>query len=343
MTEIDKTDNIINLIYCLDDNFAKVCATSIVSVIQNKGSERISFYIIDNGIDGENKKHIASLIDKCDGCNVTFLPFPDLSKHFENLHFDENHLSISTFGRLFISELLESSVEKAIYIDCDTIVKTSLKNLYEYDLSGKTLGGVDDCKSGIYRKVLGTNKNAPYINAGVLLIDLKLWNENKCEERLVQYINKHNGKIHFEDQGAINAVLYNEIKLLPLKFNVMTHLYDLSYDELMYFRNPVIPYNKEEVESAKNEANIIHFTSSFLTCSRVWYKDSNHTMKDLYDTYYYKTGYNTDVLSDYSNNKKIKSILLNKLGRKISIKVARFFHEIYEPYKNYVWMRIGIL
>ena len=45
---------------------------------------------------------------------------------------------LTAFSRLFISELLPD-VERVVYLDCDTLVRGSLKELFTMDLHGKPI------------------------------------------------------------------------------------------------------------------------------------------------------------------------------------------------------------
>lgn len=272
----------IYIVYCTDNNFALVCMTSMVSVLENKEDETIHFYVIDNKITSENKLKIKTMVSQYSNATINFVAFPNLEKIFStSIKYNNRHVSISTFGRLFISLVLPQNIARVIYLDCDTIVLRSLKGLYKCDLKNKIIAGVDDCKSIKYRWVLGLPEEAPYINGGVLLIDMDKWRENMCENQMIDYLEKHKGRVHFEDQGTLNAVLSKQICLLPMRYNVMTHNYDLTYEELCKFRKPVVKYSKEEVESSKNNPIIIHYTSDFLTEARVWETSTKHKKRIL--------------------------------------------------------------
>lgn len=331
----------IHIVYCTDDNFACVCATSMFSVMENKAHEEIFFHIIDNCISAVNKSKMCSLVAQYRDCRIEFCKFPNLEEIFSSaLRFDSDHISVSSFGRLFLEKVVSEDVPRILYLDCDTIVLKSLSYLYSTDLNGKCIGGVDDCKSVRYRRVLGIPDKANYINAGVLLINYPMWKKEKCEERIVQYLEKHHGRVHFEDQGAINAVLYDQIQLLPLQNNVMTHLFDLSYEELMAFRKPVIAYRELEIESAKTDPTILHFTSSFLTRGRAWDVKTDHSQRTLYQSYMYKVGCAENKKErEYSFKAKVRIWMVEHLPRKCLLRLATIVHEYADPLKYWLIMR----
>ena len=47
----------------------------------------------------------------------------------------------------------------------------------------------------------------PYINAGVLLIDLKKWRSEQTGLQILNYYAANNGKLFANDQDAINGTL----------------------------------------------------------------------------------------------------------------------------------------
>lgn len=331
----------INVVYCTDDNFVDVCCVSIISLLENKGREQVYIYIIDNSISQKGKEKILQIVNKFVDAYLEFLLFPKLEESLPvKVKYDKTHLSISTFGRLFIGNLLNKQIEKIIYLDCDTVVLKNLKELFEFDLKGYVIGGVDDCKSKRYRQVLGLSSTAKYINAGVLLIDLKKWREEECEKKIISYIERYNGKIHFEDQGAINAAINPYIIQLPICFNVMTHNFDMDFHELMKFRNPVMQYTPKIIRNAIQNPCIIHFTSSFLTKGRVWNSETNHKMKDVY-VHYMKEASVTEKKYNPSAKNKIKFFVVNKLPRNFLITVGYVMHEIIEPIKYFCIMRVS--
>ncbi len=332
-----------DIVYCTDDNFVPVCAVSVVSVLENKGDENITFYIIENHISASSKKFLQSILRRYIGNGIKFVSFPDLDKLFKcEIKYKKEHISVSTYGRLFISSVLGKDVKRVIYLDCDTIVLGSLWELYTFDIKEKVIGGVDDCKSKAYRKVLGLSDTDYYINAGVLLVNMDKWRELQCELKIISYIEQHNGRIHFEDQGAINASLNRYIYLLPMKFNVMSHNFDMSYGELMAFRRPMYPYTKEMIEAAKCKPIIIHYTTSFLTYGRVWHANCKHKRKDIFDKY----AKLADVYGRFGNykgstKKRLRFWVIRKLPHRLVIMMAGIAHEWIEPVKYTAIMRKG--
>ena len=86
------------------------------------------------------------------------------------------HVSIACFVRLLIPKYLPD-LNRAIYLDCDTVCQGSLKDFYNTDFENNYIigcQGIDVSKR--QAKELGIDF---YINSGVLLFNIPLMNENK--------------------------------------------------------------------------------------------------------------------------------------------------------------------
>ena len=224
-----------------------------------------NIYILDCGIEDANKQKIMKL---CSGKNAVF--FIDAKKTLDGLDYDLNldRGSIAAYARLFIGSMLPDEVEKVLYLDSDTLIRDSLIELYDTELKPFVIGGIRDSFSFLNKKVFGIKRGDLFINSGVLLIDLVGWRNNKIENYVYKVISSEK-KIFQGDQGVINSIFHGRVKELPLKYDVLTYLYDFTYEEMLFYRKPDNYFKKNEVEYAKQNPVIVHFSSSFRS-SRPW-------------------------------------------------------------------------
>ena len=102
-------------------------------------------------------------------------------------------------------------------------------------------------------------------NTGVLLIDLEKWRIEQIESKLFDVICKFKGNVIQGDVGILNAVLYDSYKEINPKFNYMTIFEDMAYEDMLVFKKPVNYYSKKEIEDARNNIVIRHYTTCFLS------------------------------------------------------------------------------
>ena len=238
-------------------------------------------YILDCGIDESKKQKIEKL---CSGRNAVF--FIDAKKTLDGLDYDLNidRGSIAAYARLFIGSMIPNGIDKVIYLDSDTLVRGSLLDLYNYELDSFTIGGVRDSFSVLNKKVFGVKRGELFVNSGVLLVDLSKWREEEIEKKIYQILTEKQ-EVFQGDQGIINIVFHGKVKELPLVYDVMSYLYDFTYEEMRAYRKPDNYFDKQTVIKASDNPIIVHFSSSFRSY-RPWEKESNHPFGKEWDMYY---------------------------------------------------------
>jgi len=192
--------------------------------------------------------------------------------------------SLSQYARLFVSSILPNNLSRVLYLDCDTIINKSIKELWNIELGGKTIAAMMDAFSKHYRPNIGLQKNDIMFNSGVMLIDLNKWKQKKIEKQLLNFIAEKQGKVQQGDQGALNAILSKDTFCLEPKFNSVTIFYDFSYREMLIYRKPVNFYSEKVISEAIEDPAIIHFTTSFLSL-RPWVMNCTHKYVDVWLKY----------------------------------------------------------
>ncbi len=203
----------INVCLSFDDNYAKYAGVTIASILANaKDSDELYFYLLDGGVTTENKEKILSLRTIKD-CTIKFVPIDeDLFNDYKKIK-THKYITLPTYYRLKISELIPD-VERIIYLDCDVVANVSLEELFNADMGDCAVAGVRDVEPK------WAKDNSTYVNAGILLLDLKKFKERNIEQAFLDYTKDHIETIKMGDQEIINEVLKNRIKLLEPKWNV---------------------------------------------------------------------------------------------------------------------------
>lgn len=276
-----------NIVYHSSDGFVGITSASIVSLLENnKDAEDIVIYYINRDITKDNKKLLSSMVHKY-GRDIQFIDMPNWSEKY-NVNLSSTLKRWPGFGynRLFITELLPESIDRVIYLDSDTIIEGSLKELWELDFEDCYEAAVDDCLSKKYRKVVHLKGDGVYCNNGVLVLNLKKFREDNVIKTFLAFIVKYKGFFVYNEQTILNSVFENKIKVLPLKYNVYTLVYAFSYKQLMALRKPYkYSYSQQEYEEAKNAPVITHYTGCFMVNKRPWVQGSEHPHVDAYLKY----------------------------------------------------------
>lgn len=318
-----------NIVYSTSDLYSELAAVSIASLLENcKDVDSIIIYVIDIGISEQNKKNLNELVTSY-GRKLFFL---------ENLNVENivktkikvGRWHISTFSRLFLLHVLPTEIDKIIYIDCDMIIRHSLKNLWEMDMEDTWCMSADDCRGKMYRKDIGIQKDSIYTNNGLMVIDLSEWRKNDVESMFIDFINDHHGDITYVDQGVLNGVFQplHKVKLLPISYNAQTVCYDLGYDGIQLCRKPIWAYTREEFIRGIEDPIIVHFTTCFLSGTRPWFKKDNHPYRDEFLRYRELTAWkDSELWNDKTPlKKKIMTKICQVLPRTITYSIIHVGH-----------------
>ncbi|KGK89600.1 glycosyl transferase family 8 [Clostridium sp. HMP27] len=309
-----------HIVYASDDNFAEIMGVSILSLFQNnKDVSEIIIYILDSGINDENKQRVEMVFRTYNRELPVWIPAININDVL-GIEVRQDRGSISQFARLFISRVLPEDLDRVLYLDCDIIVNKSISELWNMDFKGKTIAALLDPFSILYRKNLGLEKNDVLFNSGVMLINFQKWKLNNVEDRLLSLINKYNGLIPQGDQGALGAILSKETLLIHPKFNAITLFYDFTYEDMMIYRKSPYYYSKSEIENARDNPVIVHFTTSFLS-RRAWNEGSKHPYAEKWIEYKNMSPWKDEKLRIYKVNQGWKEIYL-RLYKKLPINVS---------------------
>ncbi len=240
-----------------DENYAMPTAVAMTSILENAAKNTFyDFYILAPAdFSTQTVQKIALIKAAYPHCDIHFI---DMKDSFDDTLMRVSHITKPTCYRLLLGELL-LQYDKCIYLDGDIIVCTDLTEFYSTDLEGYYLGGIRDFDFNDpsqnhderYQET-GLCAENSYINAGVLLMNLKKIRRDGLTETFLMEIKK--GYL-FLDQDVLNITCQNKIRYLPVKYNLMNYLF------LYPDRKPYRIYPKGEFDEAKNNPAIIHYAA----------------------------------------------------------------------------------
>ena len=318
-----------NIVYSSSDAFSGVFAASVTSLFEtNRGVRDMTVYLISDHISEEHQRRIRRIGEKY-GREIKILPMISMERLAE-LHLDvPKGWSVSTYGRLFLSTMLPDDVDKALYLDCDTITAGPIDELWQTDISGYMAAMADDGHSMAYRRVLGLKTQDRYYSAGVMLINLKKWRERRIEKAFTEYISSQGGYTPYFDQSVINVVCDGEILLLPLRYNVYTAIMAFDYREFLKLRSLKEFYSEEEYRQAQSEPVVIHYMANFYMPVRPWQKGCVHPRADDFLRSKALTEWRDEPLWEDTRSpvQKAYTVFCHSVPRSWAIWVSSIIHE----------------
>ncbi|MBD0381573.1 glycosyltransferase family 8 protein [Paenibacillus sedimenti] len=219
-TNKNRNSETIHLVTATNDNYAKHLAVMLNSLLENTiDTSKINIFIIDGDISHDNKLKLSSSVKKFN-LDVQFLSVDDsIFSGFK----ERFHISKEAYYRIVIPNLLDTDIRKAIYLDCDTIVKKDIRKLWNINIDNYFLAAVEKATSSKARKkLLHIPNEFNFFNSGVLLLNLYQWRRNNISKKVLQFIDKNSDILKSMDQEALNAILFDKWLKLDPKWNYTT-------------------------------------------------------------------------------------------------------------------------
>lgn len=270
----DKHSDVMQVVYACDDNFAMLAGVSITSLLEHcRADTDLTVYVLCCEVSEENKERLRAVASEYQR-RVILTDVGDAIRRLSEQHLDTQHWSLATYVRLLTPELLPN-VRRILYLDCDTLIEDDVTELWNTPLGVASCAAVMEPMGPLQKRNVNMAKSEPYYNAGVMLIDLDKWRAENTLARFGECIQRHNGRVPYVDQGCINEVCQGNIATLPARYDVYTLWYGFTYEEAAVFRQGHVSYTKEEIQQAKEQPAIVHFTNFFLS-RRPWIEGSEH-------------------------------------------------------------------
>lgn len=282
-----------------DDNYAYPMGAMFASLLANTSQpERFHLFVIDGGISAQKQQQLKDDITRR-GSQLTVIDLDsDLYADFPT----HAHISKPAYYRISIPELFAEEVQRAIYLDCDLIIKDDLQKLWAMDLAGYALGAVENISKRTY--VASQLPQEDYFNSGVLLLDLKKWREQNISERIRRFKREHPELICTNDQCAFNGVFRGDWQRLPLRWNQQSGIYRPT-PQLERYRHT------GEYQEALWEPAIIHYVG----WSKPWLTPCYHPLEGEYRRYSKGCSYGTNYPFPASTPNRRGISLLKKRWR----------------------------
>ena len=242
----------IDIVCNIDENYVEYCGVMLSSLFIHNPQEDFRIHAINSNISSTQQNRLTTFCQKFNTSiffyNVDFSSIKDFPIK------EKDHLSLAAYLRLFMSTLIPENIDKILYLDCDLIVTSSIKDLWETDINNVSVAAVEE--SPPYDidapTALGYPVEYSYFNSGVMLVNLKAWREKNLLECCKKFIADNYDIIKLHDQDVLNALLYKERKFLSIKWNVM---------DFFLFTKPLIQTRRmNDLHTAIENPGIIHFT-----------------------------------------------------------------------------------
>ncbi len=213
---------VVPVFFATDDNYLPFLAVTLESIRENSSREYdYRIYVLHSGVRSEYEEKILRYSEE--GFEVSFVDVTERLKTISSLLHMRDYYTCTTYFRIFIAGMFPQ-YDKAIYLDCDTVVLGDLSALYNYDLKDNLIGGAP-CEGvnsfKVYkeyvRTVDGLNPDM-FFNAGVILMNLKGFREEGFYEKFADLLKKYKFTV-IQDEDYLNVLCQDRVLQLPRAWN----------------------------------------------------------------------------------------------------------------------------
>lgn len=218
-----KEKKIIPIFFATDDNYAKYLAVTLQSIICNSNTKDYFYkiYILETNLD---KKFLPAFQSICgEFGEVEYVNVKKQIKVFQSKLSIRDYYTCATYYRLFIMEMFPQ-YDKAIYLDCDMIVKGDISKLYNTNITNKLVAAVADQvvlmndQFGMYPELILNISRNRYFNAGMLVMNLDQFRKQDIYNKFINLLTVRSFPVA-QDQDYLNLLCKGQVRFLPFSWN----------------------------------------------------------------------------------------------------------------------------
>ena len=291
-------NNVINIAYCFNDNYAEHSCVSMISVLEHTKSN-IHFHIIESSVSDNMKNLIELSLSNYSNTEITYYKYNSddivLPVHA--------YITVETYYKLFLADILGDKVEKLIYLDSDIIVLNDIKELFDIDMNNYAIAMHPLSRKPDSFHILKA-RDLIYFNSGVLLINCARFRQLKIKSNIVRlsrqlYSDYEKDVKNTKRPNAwnseesilnylVNTAEQNICKSLDVKFNFPDayHHERIDHNER--------PYPFENFRDAFRNPTIVHY----LGYGKPW-----NTFKEMSNSIYWKKYYDYKQKTAFADSK----------------------------------------
>lgn len=271
----------ISIAYAPDDNYVNQTVVSMKSALEH--NEQVEFIIMYSKLSAESMQKLGAVGGSLRLIKMDESQFADLTL--------SKWVTVQAWFRIKLPDLCKD-LDKVLYLDCDTLIRGNLDELFSLDLTDKYLAGVKDVWGvSKYVKRLGM-KSGVYVNSGMLLFNCDYCRKEHFFDKVVEFAKNNAKIIEFCDQDSINKVVDEYKLVISPKYNLMDTWWRGGYYEFE---------GEEETEYLQSKENpvIVH-----LTGLKPAFKGCGNKFKDEWWEVAKKTKIYDELLRDYMASKE---------------------------------------
>lgn len=215
-----------NILVTLNRGYIQPLKVMLASLLAHNEARQVTVYILHHSLSAEDISQVQHVLGK--------------QGTVESVWVDDDQLADAPvtdrypremYYRIFAARYLPEHVERVLYLDPDLVVNGALDELYELELGECYFAAASHVKGSMQRineVRLEMEEPGPYINSGVMLMNLALLRQKQDYDEVFRYIESHRKVLFLPDQDIISGLYSSHILPLdPYRFNMTERLFVL--------------------------------------------------------------------------------------------------------------------
>lgn len=213
-----------NILVTLDENYIPYLNIMLTSLLRSNPDEHFGIYLLHSSVREQALSETRCILDSRG--ELTAIRVSDAG--LENAPTTSRY-PLEIYYRIFAARYLPEEMDRVLYLDPDLIVNGSLRELYELPMEDYFFAAASHT-GPVLRKLnevrLDMEEESPYINSGVMLMNLALLRKEQRIEDVFEFIEKKKSLLILPDQDIISSLYGSRIYALDtFRYNMTETLY----------------------------------------------------------------------------------------------------------------------
>jgi len=239
-----------NILFATDKGYLEHVAECIRSFVRFRPEDGYDVYILHSDLEKEDMQGLEHRF-----AGDARFHFVYIDPHSISFFPESKRYPVQIYYRLFAAFFLPPDVDRILYLDGDIVVINPLDELYNMDFDGNYILACTHIRkflNKMNRLRLRIGEERPYINSGVMLMNLKAWRAQQNQQEITRYVQQHKNVLALPDQDIIMGLYGDKIGLLD------TMRYNLS-DRILSIYNAEHSSDRKDLDWIRENAVVIHY------------------------------------------------------------------------------------
>lgn len=213
-----------NILVTLDENYLPHLNTMLFSLLHSNPEQNFTVYLLHSSIPEGALTRTKQILGNAG--ELVSVPAKDIG--LENAPTTSRYPQ-EIYYRIFAAKYLPEQVDRVLYLDPDIIINGSVAALYNTPLDDYYFAAASHI-GPVLHKVnelrLDMDEDSPYINSGVMLMNLKRLRQEQNFDEVFDFIERRKSFLMLPDQDIISSLYGTKILALdPFRYNMTEVLY----------------------------------------------------------------------------------------------------------------------